>query len=72
MKKTLLLLAGLASLPLLSGCPQPIGGLISSDERRIWVIRNFTKVYRCADASGPDSPPRPVCVPAAFADERGD
>lgn len=51
-----------------SGCAHPVGGLIASDERRIWVVRDAEAVYRCADGSAPEAPPRPVCVRSVFVD----
>ncbi len=51
-----------------SGCAHPVGGLIASDERRIWVVRDGEQVYRCADGAAPEAPPRPVCVRSVFVD----
>jgi hypothetical protein len=46
-----------------SGCIKPAGGLYSSDESRIWVVRG-DEVFRCADGAAPEQPPKPVCVRA--------
>jgi len=51
-----------------TGCAHPIGGLIASDERRIWVVRDGEQVYRCADGAAPEAPPRPICVRSVFVD----
>lgn len=50
------------------GCAHPVAGLIASDERRIWVVRGSEHVYRCADGSAPEAPPRPLCVRSVFVD----
>ncbi|MBK6534357.1 MAG: hypothetical protein IPF99_33755 [Deltaproteobacteria bacterium] len=64
------LIFGLFSL-LLSGCANTINGVITSDERRIWVVRNQSEVFRCADGSGEGEPPRPVCVRAPLVSTPG-
>ena len=47
------------------GCPHTVHGIITSDERKIWVITTThdgnQEVYRCGDLTGPDQPPNPVC-----------
>ncbi len=47
------------------------GGVVASDEPRIWVVREvhtsnqiIGEVYRCADGAAVDQPPKPVCVKA--------
>lgn len=48
----------------LAGCSHQIGGIITSDERKIWVITTAggnQEVYRCGDLAGQDQPPNPVC-----------
>jgi hypothetical protein len=50
---------------LLSGCAHSVSGIITSDERKIWVITTThdhnQEVYRCGDLAGPDQPPNPIC-----------
>jgi hypothetical protein len=64
---TLLVLA-----PALGACAEPKYVLNLSEERRIWVVRGSqgkdAAVFRCADGSGPDQPPKPVCIRAALVD----
>jgi len=55
---------------LVPGCIKPVGGLITTDEDRIWVVRDDESVYRCGDGAEEGRPPRPVCVRAPFADAR--
>jgi hypothetical protein len=49
----------------LGGCAHHVEGVITSDERKIWVITTThdgnQEVYRCGDLNGPDQPPNPVC-----------
>jgi hypothetical protein len=57
-------LAAAGLLLLASGCSHHIGGIITSDERKIWVITTAggnQEVYRCGDLAPPDQPPAPVC-----------
>lgn len=60
----------LASL-LLNACASNISGVITSDERRIWVVRDHVEVFRCADGAGEGEPPRPVCVRAPLVSTPG-
>lgn len=56
----------LVSTPL-AGCAHTIVPLVpldESDEPRIWVLRDGDEVYRCADGSAGEAPPRPLCVRA--------
>ncbi len=61
------------------GCTPPpsrtAGGVVASDEPRIWVVREVHtanqvvgEVYRCADGAAADQPPKPVCVKAPMGD----
>jgi hypothetical protein len=63
-------LLGATLLATLAGCSQPRYVLNLSEERRIWVVRGSTgadaAVFRCADGSGPDQPPKPVCIRATM------
>ncbi len=72
-KKIALLVAFSAGL--FAACAPPesrtAGGIIASDEPRIWVVREvhttnqvIGEVYRCADGAAADQPPKPVCVKA--------
>lgn len=58
-------LAAAGLLLLASGCSHHIGGIITSDERKIWVITTThdgnQEVYRCGDLAPGDQPPAPVC-----------
>lgn len=52
----------------LSGCNREVRGVITSDERRIWVLQRAGGtdiILRCGDVASPDGPPRPICVRAA-------
>lgn len=51
---------------LANACGSPLAGIVTSDERRVWVTKDG-KLFRCADASLADEPPRPVCVRTVFA-----
>ena len=51
--------------PLLLG-EGAISGVISSEERRIWIVRDKTEIYRCADTAPDNEPPRPMCVRVPF------
>lgn len=51
------------------------GGLVASEEPRIWVVRDrvyekkvVSEVYRCADGASANAPPKPVCVRAPMVD----
>jgi len=48
-----------------AGCVHHVGGIITSDERKIWVITTThdgnQEVYRCGDLGGADQPPNPIC-----------
>lgn len=60
-----LLVAALA----LESCSSAYRGIITSEERRIWVVRHRSDteyVYRCSDLGDNDQPPRPVCVEAVM------
>ncbi len=50
-----------------SGCGHIVKGVLTSENRRIWVVVDDGKVFRCADAHDGDQPPRPVCVRAPLA-----
>lgn len=66
------LLALSVFVPVLGCASQPKHVLSLSEERRIWVVRTSqdkdAAVYRCADGSGPDQPPKPVCIRAPLVD----
>lgn len=62
--KRLALLAALAAS--LGACATTAQGIITSDERRIWVVRNGNEMYRCADGATENDPPRPVCIRAVM------
>lgn len=47
-----------------SGCGHVVRGLLTEEHRRIWVVVDDGKIFRCADAHDADQPPRPVCVRA--------
>ena len=53
-----------------TGCVTPVNGVLTSDERWIWLIRGGSEVYRCADGAAPDAPPRPMCVKTVFIDSQ--
>jgi hypothetical protein len=48
-----------------AGCPHQIRGVITSEERKIWVITTDysgnQEVYRCGDAATNDQLPNPIC-----------
>lgn len=52
---------------LTAGCGHFVEGVLTSETRRIWVVVDRGKVFRCADAYDGDQPPRPVCVRAPLA-----
>lgn len=54
---------------LLVGACSPLTGIVTSDERRVWVTRG-SDLYRCADAALADEPPRPVCMRTIFTKPR--
>jgi len=61
-----LVVAALGGLLLANaGCPHVIRGVITSEERKIWVITTThdgnQEIYRCGDVAGPDQPPNPMC-----------
>lgn len=68
MIRSLVTLFVLGSLGL--ACAEPKYVLNLSEERRIWVVRGQqgqdAAVFRCADGSGPDQPPKPVCIRASL------
>ena len=47
-----------------SGCSHTLSGIPTTVQRRIWVVVDAEKIFRCADANDVDQPPRPVCVRA--------
>ncbi len=67
-------LLSLLLISLAAGCAAParVGGVVTSEERRIWVIRaqkdGNEEVFRCADGAEPGKPPKPVCVRAPMVD----
>jgi hypothetical protein len=48
-----------------TGCPHQVRGIITSEERKIWVITTTydgnQEVYRCGDNAPADQPPNPMC-----------
>ena len=59
-KLALLGLIGILS----TDCGPVVKGLVTVENRRVWVVVDDGKVFRCADAHDADQPPRPVCVRA--------
>jgi hypothetical protein len=68
-------LIALTAFGVLPACTVPesrtANGVITSDEPRIWVVRAIhtnnqviDEVFRCADGSPADQPPKPLCVKA--------
>lgn len=56
-------LLGLLSVTI-AGCGHAVKGVPTSESRRMWIVVDDGKVFRCADAHDGDQPPRPVCVRA--------
>ncbi len=48
-----------------AGFPHQVRGIITSEERKIWVITTThdgnQEVYRCGDAATIDQMPQPIC-----------
>ena len=71
MQKFVFLSVALSMLAAVTACATPNNVAYVSDERRVWVVRQAAgsdaDVYRCADGSSPEQPPKPVCIRAPMA-----